>query len=41
MSTTGWMVAAFTAAAAGIGGYVASLFVRRRRLLERLRRLRG
>jgi len=35
VSTTGWMVVAFVAAGAGIGGYLLSLVARRRRLRER------
>jgi len=35
VSTTGWMIVAFVAASAGVGGYLLSLVARRRRLRER------
>ncbi|MDQ3771057.1 MAG: CcmD family protein [Actinomycetota bacterium] len=36
MSTTGWMIVAFVAAGAGVGGYLLSLVARRRRLRGRV-----
>lgn len=40
MSSTGWMITAFLCAGGGIGGYVASLVMRERRLTRHLEALR-
>ncbi len=40
MSSLGWMITAFLCAGAGIGGYVATLVVRERRLARLLVALR-
>lgn len=41
MDTTGWMIVAFLAVGVGIGGYLLSIGVRRRKLTNRLRELEG
>ena len=41
MSTAAWMVVAFLAVGAGIGGYLLSISARRRVLNRRLEELRG
>lgn len=41
MSTTAWMVVAFLAVGAGIGGYLWSIGARRRMLNRRLEELEG
>lgn len=40
MSSVGWMITAFLCAGAGIGGYVASLMARERRLTRHIEALR-
>ena len=41
MSTTAWMIVAFLAVGAGIGGYLWSIGARRRMLNRRLEELEG
>ncbi|CAN5621700.1 hypothetical protein BH20ACT23_BH20ACT23_00680 [soil metagenome] len=41
MSTTAWMIVAFLAVGAGIGGYLLSISARARALNRRLEELRG
>lgn len=41
MSDTGWMVVAFAAVAAGLGGYLLSIGLRQRGLKRRLERTSG